>query len=138
MAALPENVKARIVQGLACFDTPSQVAKDVYAEFGLTVAPQHCESYDPTKAAGAKVGKKRRAEFVAIRAAFLADLGQSAMSHRAVRLRRLERLMTRAGRSRRRPSRRDRARCPPIRCRAAQLRRARVGRAVRADAAVRP
>ncbi|MCW5118611.1 DUF2280 domain-containing protein [Burkholderia cenocepacia] len=96
MAALPENVKARIVQGLACFDTPSQVAKDVYAEFGLAVTPQHCESYDPTKAAGAKVGKKRRAEFEAIRSAFLADLGQSAMSHRAVRLRRLERLMTRA------------------------------------------
>ncbi|KVD48643.1 hypothetical protein WS61_07430 [Burkholderia sp. ABCPW 11] len=96
MAALPEPVKARIVQGLACFDSPSQVARDVLAEFGMNVTPQHCESYDPTKAAGAKVGKKRRAEFEAIRAAFLADLGQSAMSHRAVRLRRLERLMNRA------------------------------------------
>ncbi|WP_186198198.1 DUF2280 domain-containing protein [Burkholderia gladioli] len=96
MAALPEPVKARIVQGLACFDSPSQVARDIYAEFGLTVTPQHCESYDPTKAAGAKVGKQRRAEFESIRAAFLADLGKTATSHRAVRLRRLERLMTRA------------------------------------------
>ncbi|RRA01120.1 DUF2280 domain-containing protein [Burkholderia cepacia] len=96
MAALPEPVKARIVQGLACFDSPSHVARDILAEFGLVVTPQHCESYDPTKAAGAKVGKKRRAAFEAIRAAFLADLGQTATSHRAVRLRRLERLMTRA------------------------------------------
>lgn len=74
MAALPEPVKARIVQGLACFDTPSQVAKDVYAEFDLTVTPQHCESYDPTKAAGAKVGKKRRAEIEADARRYVAEL----------------------------------------------------------------
>lgn len=96
MAALPENVKTRIVQGLACYDTPSQVSKDIYAAFGLHVTPQHCEIYDPTKAAGKGLGKKFRAIFEETRRTFLKDLGQIAMSHRAVRMRRLERFIDRA------------------------------------------
>lgn len=91
MAALPENVKLRIVQALACFDTPSQVVKDVKAEFGLSVSPQQCEAYDPNKRAGERLGKKYRAIFEKTREAFLADTSRIGIAHRAVRLRKLDR-----------------------------------------------
>lgn len=91
MPALPDTIKTRITQGLACFDTPSQVAKDVKAEFGLDVTPQQCEVYDPTKRAGERLGKKFRAIFESTRKAFLADTSTIAVSHRAVRLRKLGR-----------------------------------------------
>lgn len=91
MAVLPDTVKTRITQGLACFDTPSQVAKDILAEFGLTVTPQQCEAYDPTKRSGERLGKKFRAIFETTRKTFLADTSTIAVSHRAVRLRKLGR-----------------------------------------------
>ena len=37
---LPDEVKAFVVQALACFDTPSEVAKAVKEEFGLVVSRQ--------------------------------------------------------------------------------------------------
>jgi hypothetical protein len=51
MAALRSEVKAFIVQALACFDTPSQVVEAVLKEFNVVVTRQQCESHDPTKAA---------------------------------------------------------------------------------------
>ena len=52
MATLSNEVKAFIVQALACFDTPSQVAAAVREEFGIEVTRQKCEAHDPTKRAG--------------------------------------------------------------------------------------
>ncbi|HDT2575492.1 TPA: DUF2280 domain-containing protein, partial [Citrobacter freundii] len=52
MAALKGEVKAFIVQSLACFDTPSQVVELVKKEFGLSITRQQVESHDPTKANG--------------------------------------------------------------------------------------
>ncbi|WP_430226846.1 DUF2280 domain-containing protein [Paraburkholderia tropica] len=92
MATLPENVKARIVQALACYDTPSQVATAVKAEFNLTVTPQQCEAYDPTKAAGRNVGKKFRALFEATRKSFLEDQASIPIANRSVRLRALDKM----------------------------------------------
>lgn len=91
MAALPDTVKTRITQGLACFDTPSQVAKDIQAEFGLSVTPQQCEAYDPTKRSGERLGKKFRAIFEQTRETFLNDTSRIGVAHRAVRLRKLDR-----------------------------------------------
>ncbi|KWO62568.1 DUF2280 domain-containing protein [Burkholderia territorii] len=91
MATLPDNVKLRIVQALACFDTPSQVAKDIKAELGLAVTPQQCEAYDPTKRAGERLGKKYRTIFERTREAFLNDTSRIGIAHRAVRLRKLDR-----------------------------------------------
>jgi hypothetical protein len=96
MSALPEQIKLQIVQALACFDTPSQVAKAVNAEFGLTVSPQQCERYDPTKRAGAALSKKYREIFTETRKTFLEDTSTIGVSHRAVRLRTLQRLIDRA------------------------------------------
>lgn len=52
MATLKNEVKAFIVQAIACFDTPSQVAQAVRQEFGIELSRQQCEAYDPTKYAG--------------------------------------------------------------------------------------
>ncbi|MCA0961163.1 DUF2280 domain-containing protein [Salipiger bermudensis] len=93
---LPEEVKTYIVQALACFDTPSVVSKSVKDEFGLNVARQKVESYDPTKRAGKNVSKKHRELFDATRAAFLEDTSEIAISHRAVRLRALQRMAEKA------------------------------------------
>lgn len=58
MAALSPEVKAFIVQALACFDTPTQVVEQVKQEFNLTVSIQQVSSYDPTKAIGKNLGQK--------------------------------------------------------------------------------
>lgn len=92
MATLPDNVKTRITQALACYDTPSQVAFAVKQEFGLTVTPQQCEAYDPTKAAGKNVGKKFRALFEATRKNFLEDHASIPIANLNFRLRALERM----------------------------------------------
>ena len=52
MAALKEPVKIFIVQSLACFDTPQQVADAVKQRFGIEIDRRQCEAYDPTKQLG--------------------------------------------------------------------------------------
>ena len=58
MAALNSEVKAYIVQALACFDTPSQVAAAVKREFGIEVSRQQVESHDPTKRCAKTLAKR--------------------------------------------------------------------------------
>lgn len=97
MAALKDEVKLFIVQGLACFDSPSVVADAVKAEFGgVSVSRQQVEAYDPTRRAGAKLSPKWRVVFDETRKAFLADTTTIGISHRAVRLRALTRLQAKA------------------------------------------
>ena len=93
---LPDEVKIAIVQALACFDTPSEVARTVKDGFDLVVSRQAVEVYDPTKQAGAALGPEMRAIFEATRARFLAETAAIGVSHRAVRLRRLQRLADKA------------------------------------------
>lgn len=95
-STLPEDVKIYIVQCVACFDAPSVVADAVKQEFSLTIARQQVEAYDPTKKAGKNLGKKLRAIFEETRKAFLEDTSQVAISHRAVRLRALNRMAAKA------------------------------------------
>lgn len=96
MPALAEPVKIAIVQGLACFDTPTQVVANLKDEFGLTVPRQQMAGYDPTKATGAKLSQKLRAIFEATRAQFLADIGGIPIAQQAYRLRVLQRNLERA------------------------------------------
>lgn len=87
---LSEPVKTFIVQALACFDTPSTVVAAVKAEFGETITRQAVEGYDPNKRAGAALSLKWRELFEATRKAFLEDTSAIGISHRSVRLRKLE------------------------------------------------
>lgn len=93
---LNDEAKTFIVQALACFDTPSVVAKAVKDEFGIEVTRQLIERYNPTKKAGANLGKKMIALFEETRKAFIEDTAEIAISHRAVRLRGLQRMAEKA------------------------------------------
>lgn len=88
-AKLSDEVKTYIVQALACFDSPSVVAAAVKKEFGVDV------SHDPKKAASG-LAPKWKALFGETRKTFLEDTATIAISHRAVRLRALQRMAEKA------------------------------------------
>lgn len=90
------EVQRFVVQCLACFDSPSVVAETVRKEFGLQVTKQAIEGYDPTKRAGAGLAERWRMLFEETRKAFLEDTSKIAISHRAVRLRALQRMAEKA------------------------------------------
>lgn len=93
---LTEPQQTAVVQALACFDSPAQVAAFLRKDHGVDIAPQSVEAYDPTKKAGAAIAAKWRALFEETRRAFLEDTSQIAISHRAVRLRALQRMAEKA------------------------------------------
>lgn len=92
MAALTENVKAFIVQALACFDTPTQVAEAVKEEFGLDVTRQQVAAYDPTKRASHGLAKKWQAIFHATRKSFLEETAAIPIANQSFRLKALQRM----------------------------------------------
>jgi len=96
MASLTEDIKTAVVQGLACYDTPSQVAEMVKNEFGVTVTRQQVEIYDPNKKSSKGMAKKWKELFAATREAFLKDTAKIGIANRAVRLRLLERMINKA------------------------------------------
>lgn len=96
MAALKGEVKAFIVQSLACFDTPSQVVELVKKEFGLSITRQQVESHDPTKANGRGLAQKWVDMFNATRERFQNEISDIPIANKAYRLRVLDRMATRA------------------------------------------
>lgn len=96
MAALKPDVKAFIVQALACFDTPSQVVESVHKEFGIAITRQQVESHDPTKASGKGLAQKWVDLFHDTRKRFQTELSDIPIANKAYRLRALDRMMTKA------------------------------------------
>ncbi|WP_053159021.1 DUF2280 domain-containing protein [Pseudomonas protegens] len=96
MAALNNEVKSFIVQALACFDTPSQVATAVREEFGLELTRQQCEAHDPTKRAGRDLAKKWQTLFHDTRKRFREETADIPIANRAFRLRGLARMAEKA------------------------------------------
>jgi len=96
MAVLRSEVKAFIVQALACFDTPSQVVESVKKEFGLDLSRQQCESHDPTKFAGRGLGAKWAELFHSARKRFREETEEIPIANRAYRLRALGRMAEKA------------------------------------------
>lgn len=94
MAALKGEVKAFIVQSLACFDTPSQVVEAVKKEFGLTITRQQVESHDPTKANGKGLAQKWVDMFNVTRDRFQNEISDIPIANKAYRLRALDRMAT--------------------------------------------
>ncbi|QHG70171.1 DUF2280 domain-containing protein [Ensifer adhaerens] len=95
-AKLSDEVKTYIVQALACFDSPSVVSGAVKKEYGLDVSRQLVESHDPNKRAASGLAPKWRVLFEETRKTFLEDTASIAISHRAVRLRALQRMADKA------------------------------------------
>jgi hypothetical protein len=93
MPVLTEPVKIAIVQALACYDTPTQVAELVKQEYGVEILRNQVGQYDPTKAGGKNMGRKLRDIFDATRAAFLQDVGEIPIAKQSYRLRVLNRLL---------------------------------------------
>jgi hypothetical protein len=93
---LSDEVKAYIVQCLACFDGLAVVVASVKKDYGVEVSRQLVESHDPTKKAGANLGAKWKTLFDETRKTFLEDTAGIAISHRAVRLRALQRMAEKA------------------------------------------
>ncbi|MBZ9600738.1 DUF2280 domain-containing protein [Phyllobacterium chamaecytisi] len=85
-----------VVQSLACFDTPMVVVAALKKDFNVVVSAQAVEVYDPNKRAGRKLSMRWRALFEETRKTFLADTATIAISHRAVRLRALQRMADKA------------------------------------------
>lgn len=96
MAQLSDEAKLFIVQAVACFDTPQQVADAVRDEFGVTIGRDQVQLYDPTKARGRKLSKKLRAIFDATRDRFLREIEQVPIASQTYRLRNLQRLHEKA------------------------------------------
>lgn len=95
---LTDEARTFAVQALACFDTPSDVAEALRKEFGIEIAVQSVEAYDPTKRAGRDLSKKWRALFDQTRKDFLENTASIAISHRAYRLKALQRMAATAER----------------------------------------
>jgi hypothetical protein len=95
MAQLSEPIKTFIVQRLAMFDTPTEVADAVKEEFGVEVDRRQVQTYDPERT-GEKPAEKWAQLHAATRTAFLEESAKVPIAERAVRLRELQKLFTRA------------------------------------------
>ncbi|WP_315809446.1 DUF2280 domain-containing protein [Pseudomonas sp. C9-3] len=96
MATLKIEVKAFIVQALACFDTPSQVSQAVKDVFGIEVSRQQVEQHDPTKRAGVHLAARWVTLFHDTRTRFREETADIPIANRAFRLRALGRMAERA------------------------------------------
>lgn len=99
MATLNEDVKLFIVQALACFDTPSEVAEAVNEEFGIKIERMQAQKYDPTKAMGKDLGKKYVTLFHATRTKFLEDVSSIPIANQTFRVRSLQKIHDKAVKS---------------------------------------
>lgn len=96
MAALKPEVRAFIIQELACFEAPSQIVESVQKEFKVQVTRQQVASHDPTKAAGKGLAKKWVDLFNDLRDRFLNEISDIPIANKAYRLRVLQRMSTTA------------------------------------------
>lgn len=92
MATLKEPVKIFIVQSLACFETPQQVADAVKQEFKVEIGRQQVASYDPTKPTGKNLSKKLVQLFNKTRENFKRNVYDIPLANKAVRLNELQKM----------------------------------------------
>jgi hypothetical protein len=96
VAALSTEVKAFIVQSLACFEPPTKVIELVKAEFNVQVSRQQISQYSPGNAMAAKLSQKWIDLFESTRARFQTEISDIPIANKAYRLRTLDRMMSKA------------------------------------------
>lgn len=96
MAALSNEIKSFIVQALACYDTPSQVASAVRERYGVVASRQQVETHDPTRKSSKGLGKRWVTLFNDTREGFRSEMVKEPIANRAVRLRALGRMLEEA------------------------------------------
>ncbi len=89
-APLPTTIKRHVVRALACFDTPSEVVRQVREQFNVQITRASAQRYDPTRVAGETLSEELRTLFFDTRERFIEELEKLPRAHRATRLRRLE------------------------------------------------
>jgi hypothetical protein len=95
---LTESQQIAVVQRLAMYDTPQQIADWVKEEFSIELSRQAIQHYDPTR--GDRPAEKWCAIFEATRKAFLETTADIPIANKSVRLRRLERMALAAEKTR--------------------------------------
>ena len=90
MQILTDEIRTFIVKGLACFDTPSQVAEAVRIHFGVEITRQHAYAYDPR--ASQRMAPRWRALHAATRQAYLREVAEIGIAQKTVRLAMLDRM----------------------------------------------
>ena len=89
MKRLPETIKKRIVEHLACFRTPADVVGLIAEEFEITLTPRHVRAYDPASFQFA--ASYRWLEYhTAVRKHYQEEIGKVAIAHRTYRLAQLQ------------------------------------------------
>ena len=95
MRRLPDVIKRRIVEHLACYHTHAEVAELIADEFDVEMTPRHVRAYDPTSFQFA--GSHRwLGYYQAVRKRCAQEVGDIAIAHRAYRMRQLQRILDRA------------------------------------------
>lgn len=93
MSKLSEELKYVVVQAVACWDTPSQVARMLRDEYGVTITKQQVQYYDPTKVHGRRLGPKLKALFYETRRLFIEESAKIPIAQQSYRLRVLQRTL---------------------------------------------
>lgn len=99
MAALKEPVKIFIVQSLACFETPQQVADAVKQQFKIEIERQQVALYDPTKYAGRNLSKKLKDLFEKTREEFRTNVYDIPIANQAYRLKEIQKMYEDSGKN---------------------------------------
>lgn len=95
MRRLPDAVKRRIVEHLACYRTHAEVVELIANEFAVTLTPRHVRAYDPMSFQFA--GSSRWLDYYhSVRQRFAEEIGRIAIAQRSYRLRRLQRIYEKA------------------------------------------
>jgi hypothetical protein len=87
---LTDEIRTFIVQSLACFDTPTQVAEAVRVHFNVEISRQHVYAYDPKSSQ--RVGQRWKELHAATRQAYLQDVAAIGIADKTVRLAMLDRM----------------------------------------------
>lgn len=91
MKRLPECVKRRIVEHLACYLTHAEVVELICEEFEVVLTARHVRAYDPGTSQFAG-GAKWRDYHAQARQRFVTEIADIPIAHRAYRLRRLNQI----------------------------------------------
>lgn len=90
MARLTTPIKIYIVQGLATYRKPTEIAESVKEQFGVAIHRAQVAQYDPEGFGAGELAKKWKDLHAATRAEFLAATAKIGIAHRTYRLRELD------------------------------------------------
>lgn len=92
---LPTAARTRIIELFAQFQPVKEIRAVIRAEFGRDLADATISHYDPTRASS-KLSQEQRAQFAALRAAYVDSASSVAIAHQAHRLRNYEAVYAKA------------------------------------------